>query len=405
MAVLSIDIDRFRLLNDSLGRAAGERLLIVVARRLQAMARPGDTVARVGGDEFAMIFEHVDSVFAAQSMAESMVEALSLPQRFHGKEMVLTTSIGVRFVADAADAGAAEGLLRDASLARYQAKDQGGGRAVMFDPGMRDVVRKRWDLENELRGALASGEQLHVVYQPILNLKSRRLVGFEALARWHHPERGVIMPGDFIPVAEESGMIVDIGRLTLKMATAQLADWKRRGGDRDLTVAVNVAGRQFNESDLLADVAEALKLSGLDPAGLKIEVTESMVMQNPEATRDVLAQLIDQGIGISIDDFGTGYSSLAYLTQFPFNVLKIDRSFVTRMDASVEDRVIVRAISGLAHALGRTVLAEGVEREQQAVALAEHGVELGQGYLFDRPLAVDQAASRILPDATAAAAE
>jgi diguanylate cyclase (GGDEF)-like protein/PAS domain S-box-containing protein len=400
--VLLLDVDHFKNVNDSLGHAMGDQLLIAIGERLTQALRAADTVARFGGDEFTILVEPVTDATGSTRAAERIQRAIAAPFQIGESEIFVSISLGVTLAGpEYEDPGQ---IVRDADTAMYRAKGQGRGRSEIFDANMRAEVVARLQLENDLRRAVERDE-LRVMYQPLVRLDSTRLVGFEALVRWQHPRRGLVSPASFIPIAEESGLIVSIGQFVLAEASRQaavwLADGQLRAGRRStdasaqdvvpLHVSVNVSTRQFAKSDLVADVRRALEASGLPPSCLHIEVTESVIMLQPEAALKVMNDVRDLGCRISLDDFGTGYSSLSYLHRFPIDILKIDASFVQNATRDKKNVEIIRSIIALARALAIEVIAEGIETAEQHEMLRDLGCPLGQGYLFARPLATEQA--------------
>lgn len=380
-AVLFLDLDRFKDVNDSLGHAAGDRLLVAVAARLRAGLREQDLLARLGGDEFTVLLERVTDPAEAARLADQLAHTLDAPIAFDGHEHLMTASVGV-VLASVAYARA-EDVLRDADVAMYRAKAAGKARYAVFDPPMQAAVLARLALERDLRLALERG-QFGLHYQPIVDLRSGRIVKVEALARWQHPGRGLVPPGDFIPLAEESGLIVPLGRWVLGEACRQARSWVEAG--TPLAVAVNLTAREFQHPALAEEVAAALGNAGLDPAWLRLEITESLAMRDAAATVATLGALRALGVETMIDDFGTGYSSLAYLQRLPVDTLKIDKAFVDGLGEEDEgDQAIVAAIITLAHALGLRVIAEGVETAAQALRLRALGCDQSQGYHFARP--------------------
>jgi diguanylate cyclase (GGDEF)-like protein/PAS domain S-box-containing protein len=386
VAVLFIDLDRFKLVNDSLGHVVGDALVVRVARIIEAALRPGDTVARLGGDEFVMLLEGVRDAAEATRVAQRLQDALAEPVEVDGRELYTTASIGIALapVGVAANPGAPrftpEDLLRDADTAMYRAKALGKARHVVFDDAMHERAVALLGMETDLRRALDRGE-LRVWYQPVVSLHDGHLLGFEALVRWEHPTRGVVSPAQFVPLAEETGLIVPIGRWVLQEACRQLRAWQAEAPE--LSVSVNVSGRQFAQADLAADVESALAAAGLDPRSLHVEITETVLMENPVAAAETLQRLRALRVRVSLDDFGTGYSSLGYLHRFPVDTLKVDKSFVDRVES---DAPIVGTIAALAGHLGMEVIAEGVETQAQAELLASLHCDAAQGWLFGRPV-------------------
>ena len=383
VGVLFLDVDNLKLVNDSLGHATGDLMLRAVADRLRRTIRADDTAARLGGDEFTVLLEDIDGEAEAIAAAERVEAALGEPLRIDGRELFLSASIGVA-VSGAALVGP-EAMLRNADLAMYQAKLNGKARHESFQVAMEGGALARIELEGDLRQALARGE-FAVHYQPIVSLDDGHVVELEALVRWDHPVRGRIMPDQFIPVAEETGLIVPIGLWVLEEACRRTAAWNRDGTARPIGISVNLSARQFQHPGLFADVQHALVDAGLDPGALTLEITESVVMKDPDAAAARLREFRQLGIRVAIDDFGTGYSSLAYLKNFPIDALKIDRSFVSALGRASDDSAIVRSVVALGHALNLTVVGEGVETQEQAAHLQELDCDLGQGYLFDRPM-------------------
>jgi diguanylate cyclase (GGDEF)-like protein/PAS domain S-box-containing protein len=385
VAVLFLDLDGFKEVNDSLGHAAGDQLLIKVAQRLRASVRPEDTVARFGGDEFAVLVEAVAAEHQAEELATRIVEDLEEPLLIDGQEIHVRASIGI--ATSGSDAEDADQLMRNADLAMYRAKAAGDGGFARYDPQMHTGLVERLQLESDLRRALDTDEQLELHYQPTIDLASGAIVGFEALVRWRHPVRGMVQPGDFITLAEGTGLIRPLGQLVMLEACRQAAAWNADDPHRRLTMSVNVSGCQFDESeDLPAFVAMVLADSGLKPDQLCLEMTESVLMNDTEENLALLVRLKNLGVRLAIDDFGTGYSSLAYLRRFPVDTLKIDRSFVERISGPSEDAVLAHTIVQLGHSLGMSTVAEGIEQYSQLLALRRMGCTLGQGYYFSRPV-------------------
>ncbi|MET0626041.1 MAG: EAL domain-containing protein [Pyrinomonadaceae bacterium] len=395
-AALFLDLDRFKIINDSLGHMVGDQLLVGIAHRLEACLRPGDTVARLGGDEFTILLEDLSGTEDAIDVARRVQEAVTQPFNIGGHEVFTTASIGIALSTAGYDR--AEELLRDADTAMYRAKMEGKKRHVVFDKAMHDRAMELLQIETDLRRAITRKE-FFLNYQPIVNLETGKVASFEALVRWRHPERGLVMPGEFVPVAEETGLIVPLGLYVINEACRQMRIWQKQGlADESVTMSVNLSSRQFSQTDLIDQVSSALRDAGLRAANLKLEITESMVMENIDTAIDMLMQLRNLGVGLSIDDFGTGYSSLSYLHRFPIDTLKIDRSFVTQMTDNAENAEIVRTIVTLARSLDMNVIAEGVETSEQLRQLGSLGCDYGQGYLFSRPVGAGQAVELLAGD-------
>jgi diguanylate cyclase (GGDEF)-like protein/PAS domain S-box-containing protein len=387
-AVMFMDLDRFKLVNDSLGHPAGNALLCEVARRLSAAVRPGDLVARLGGDEFAVLLEQVQEPAAAMALAHRLLEVLAVPMMINGTEVMPVASVGITF----SDLGyrTADEVLRDADLAMYDAKADGSRRVSLFNQGMHERVAEKLKLESELRRAIGEG-QLALVYQPLFKLEPYGLVGFEALARWTHPERGAISPDVFITLAEESGHIEALTAWVIDQASGQLAQWQASyPATPRLGVHVNISGRDLTSAALVPRVCAALQRHALAAGQLTLEITETTLMGKLTSVLATMRQLREAGVKFSIDDFGTGYSSLAYLGTLPIDSLKIDRSFVNGMADKPQNVEIVRAVHTLGRSLGKTIIAEGIETAEQLSMLKEMGVDVGQGYLLSRPLRADQ---------------
>jgi diguanylate cyclase (GGDEF)-like protein/PAS domain S-box-containing protein len=383
-AVLFLDLDRFKLINDSIGHMVGDQLLIGIANRLRHCLRPGDKVARLGGDEFTILLNGIRDAREAIDVAERVQKTLSQPFNLGGYETFTTVSIGIAL--SDADYKRPEDFLRDADTAMYQAKSLGKARYVIFDKGMHAHAVNLLQLETDLRRAIDRNE-FFIEYQPIVALETGRLLGFEALVRWLHPERGPIPPERFIAVAEETGAIVHIGDWVLLEACIQMKRWQEiYTAETPLSISVNLSGRQFAYSNLLEQITRILDVTGLDPRSLKLEITESIVMDNVESASITLDKLRALGVELSIDDFGTGYSSLSYLHRLPIDTLKIDRSFVSRIGENNENKEIVRTIIMLAQNLGMGVIAEGVETAGQLGLLRELGCQCVQGFLVSKPL-------------------
>jgi len=387
--VLFLDLDRFKNINDSLGHPCGDELLILVARRLEACIRQTDMVARFGGDEFAILLDGMQDPTVAMTVAEKVQQAISAPFKLHNHEAVTTASIGVALGTN--NYAEAEDVIRDADTAMYRAKEHGKARYEIFDTAMHTHAVTLLRLESDFRRALEN-QELCVYYQPIVSIGSGELHGFEALVRWRHPERGFVLPTDFIPLAEETGLIVPLGLNVLREACHQLRRWQQQSVlNRYLIMSVNLSGKQLMQPDLTEQIEEVLRESHLDPWHLKLEITETVVMENPALAAITLAKLRGLGVRLSIDDFGTGYSSLSYLNRFPVDTLKIDRSFVTTMSEADENLQIVKTIVTLAGNLGMEVIAEGVETEDQLNLLKVLKCQYAQGYLFSEPLDVMEA--------------
>lgn len=383
-AVLYVDLDRFKVINDSLGHAVGDQLLKEVAARLWNCVRAGDTVARFGGDEFVLLLEDICEEREASDVAERIKTALAVPFTLNGREVFTTVSIGV--ASSWTSYHQAEGLIRDADAAMYRAKSLGKNRHEIYDSAMHAQVSDLLQMETALRMALERQEFM-VYYQSIVDLKTFKISGFEALIRWNHPEKGFISPAHFIPLAEETGLIVEIGEWVLREACQQMERWQKIfPSDPPLFVSVNLSSKQFVQSDLIQRVTQIISETQINPEGLKLEITESAVMDDVETATQMLKNLRALGIKLSIDDFGTGYSSLSYLHRFPIDTLKVDRSFVVSMSEDSENVEIVRTIVSLAQNLGMNVIAEGVETKEQLAALRKLGCENGQGYLFSKPV-------------------
>jgi len=395
-AVLFLDLDRFKNINDSLGHTHGDLLLVAFAERLERTLRPIDTLARFGGDEFAILLSGMTDATDAVRVAQRIQDELSQPFVLDKNSAFATASIGIALSSSGYDRP--DDILRDADIAMYRAKENGKARYEVFDHGMHARAVSRLQLESDLRQAIENKE-FCVYYQPIVSLQTGRLAGLEALVRWNHPRRGLVSPADFIPVAEETGLIVPIGEWVLNEACAHVRQWQIDSPThRALSLSVNLSARQVAQPDLLDRIKEALENSKLNPHCLKLEITESVVMENAEAAALMFKQLRSLGVQLSIDDFGTGYSSLSYLHRFPLNYLKIDRSFVMRLTTD-NDNAIVRTISTLARNLGMEVIAEGIETEEQHQQLKILGCEYGQGYLFSRPVANDAVQHLLAKDA------
>jgi diguanylate cyclase (GGDEF)-like protein/PAS domain S-box-containing protein len=388
-AVLFLDLDRFKNINDSLGHASGDQILVNVAERLQQCVRPEDTVARLGGDEFAILLDDISDILDASQVAERIHAAMLPPFEFSGHEVFISTSIGITLGSPVYKTP--EELLRDADTAMYRAKSQGTAKTAIFDEQMHAHVVALVTMETELRWAVERRE-LRVHYQPIVSASSGEAIGFEALVRWQHPERGMVSPAEFIPVAEECGLIGSIGRWVLQEACREAQAWHTRFPQRDrLFVSVNLSAKQFLQPSLAGEILQTLQESGLAPHQLHLEITESALLDNPETSKQVLVELRAHGIHLYIDDFGTGYSALSYLHNFPFDALKIDRSFVSKLGEGSKHTGMVSAIIAIAQSFGMDVIAEGVETSAQLELLQQLGCHNIQGYYFSRPLPAEAA--------------
>jgi diguanylate cyclase (GGDEF)-like protein len=382
-AVLFCDLDRFKLVNDSLGHLVGDRLLMAVAKRIEGALRPGDTVARHGGDEFTLLLEEIDDVRGASVVAERLQETLAAPFQVDHRELYVSASIGIALVT--ADSGP-EDAVRDADVAMYRAKAQGGARHAVFDEAMHARVMQRLELETGLRHAL-DRHQLRVLYQPVIETATGNIAGFEALCRWTDGSGKAIEPREFVPIADETGLILPLGRFVLDEACRQLATWRQHPRGKHISVSVNVSQRQLSDPGFVELVTGALADARLDPRGLRLEVAESSMMEDPEAARRVLGLLFDEhSVAARIDDFGLGASSVRQLHRFPGDAVKLDRSFVVPMleDQAASD--IVKAIVALAHNLGMEVIAEGVETQAHLDRLKVLGCEYAQGFYIAGPL-------------------
>lgn len=388
-AVLFLDLDRFKIINDGLGHIVGDKLLVAIAERLQTCVRPGDIAARLGGDEFTILLGDIADADEAARVAERVQRALAKPFLLDNYEVFTSASIGV-IVSDEI-ARQPEDFLRDADTAMYRAKERGKARYEIFDREMRACNSTLLQIENDLRRAVER-EEFTVFYQPIISLDTNEICEFEALVRWRHAEFGLIAPGEFIHVAEETGLIVQIGEWILREACRQTAEWQQRAAARQIAVSVNLSAKQLLNPALPEQVKTVLRETALDARFLKLEVTESMVMEQSDRALGVLNELRRLGVSLSTDDFGTGYSSLSYLHRFPFERLKIDRSFVNKMDSDQKSREIVRTILLLAKTLNLETVAEGIENERQLGLLRALGCKLGQGFLFSKPVAAAEAA-------------
>ncbi|VXD22327.1 Two-component response regulator [Planktothrix serta PCC 8927] len=392
--VLFLDCDRFKVVNDSLGHFAGDRLLIAIARRLKTHLTSTDMLARFGGDEFTILLENIKDSEDAIRLAQKIQTAMSWPFQFDDQELFINASIGI--VVGNQTYQEPEHLLRDADIAMYQAKAQGKARYQIFDTQMHHHAQQRLELDTDLRRALHREEFL-LYYQPIISLATGRINGFEALLRWSHPQKGLISPGEFIPAAEETGLIIPIGLWVLKEACQQLKAWQNQAlFKHPIKMSVNLSVKQFSQVNLIQNIDKIILQTQLNSSYLKLEITESAIMENPESATELLQQLRDREIQLSIDDFGTGYSSLSYLHRFPLHNLKIDRSFIHRISETRQNLEIIQAIITLAHHLNMTITAEGVETAEQLSLLRSLGCEEGQGYYFARPLEPNAAQALLL---------
>ncbi|MBW4550325.1 MAG: EAL domain-containing protein [Aphanocapsa sp. GSE-SYN-MK-11-07L] len=396
LAVLFLDLDRFKLINDSLGHQIGDQILITVAQRLQTCQRMGDTIARLGGDEFVLLLEDLESPEIALRVATRIHEALKAPIQIDGHEIVISTSIGIAFgTAQSCGDDTVANLLRDADTAMYRAKAIGQGKHEVFDHSMHTEALKQLETETDLRRLLTEAEtakgvssELRVYYQPILALETLEIEGFEALVRWQHPQKGLIAPDEFIPIAEETGLIVRLDQWVVATAYRQLDLWQQQFPNLGpLSMSVNLSGKHFESPGLVAFFDQMLQDTKLAPSCLKLEITETAVIKNPEAAATTLEQLQRRGIQICLDDFGTGYASLSYLQAFPFHILKVDRSFIHKLGANQQDNTaITRAIVKLGNTLGLGIVAEGIEEWAQVEHLKSLDCSHGQGYLFSHPM-------------------
>jgi diguanylate cyclase (GGDEF)-like protein len=384
VAALFVDLDNFKSINDTLGHGVGDQLLRAVAARLDGVIRNADALGRLGGDEFVVISEELSLAAGPELIAERLLEALKHPFKLGADKqtrLTVTASIGIAI----GERTSAEELLRDADIAMYRAKWDGKNRYAVFETGMQDTIQNRMELEMDLREALEH-DQFFLAYQPTFDLSDMKPTGVEALIRWRHPVRGVVQPNDFIPLLEETGLIVEIGRWVLQQACRQGAAWRAAG--YPIAMAVNVSGRQLDTDQLIADIEGALSDSGLDPAALTLEITETTLMRNAEETARRLAEVKRLGLRIAIDDFGTGYSSLAHLQRFPVDALKIDRSFISGLRNNQEGETLIHSLVQLGKALSIETFAEGIEQQHELSLLRDEDCDSGQGFLFARPLDV-----------------
>ena len=385
--VLFLDLNRFRTINDSLGHSTGDRVIKHTAKRLSEMVRKGDIVGHFGGDEFAFLLTRVDTPEAATHFAEEVAKCIAEPFRFKRRNVYTSVSVGIAF--GGSDCTKSEEILRDADMAMYHAKDN-DKHCSIFDKTMHTKAVSLQELETDLRYAIVCNE-LETFYQPIVDLDKMMLSGFEALVRWNHPSRGMISPAEFIPLSEETGLVIPMTLEILRSACGQTVEWQKRSADtKSLYVSVNLSGKHFAQENMVDQIKTIVNETNIDPRCLKLEITESMVMENAEKAIAMLHQIRDIGVRLSMDDFGTGYSSLSYLHRFPIDTLKVDKSFVEMMEDGGENPEIVHTIIAMAHALKLNVIAEGIENIYQLNQLRILGCEYGQGYLFSRPMPVPE---------------
>ncbi len=383
VALVLIDLDEFSVVNDSLGHTAGDEVIVTLARRIEGVLRFGDLVARLGGDEFAVMCNDVESAAAVEVMAERILETIAEPIVIDGIELVLHASAGMVIARDEHDEP--QRLLRDADVALLAAKRHGRNQVAAFDSAMRTQAVARLDLEQDLHRAVRDDE-FRVVYQPLVELATGEVAGFEALVRWEHPTRGLLLPMDFIPLAERTGLIVNIGEWVISEVCQQAARWRRDGdGLQPLVTSINLSARQLGHPDLVGTVAGAIAQAGISSSSIELEITESVLMDDPVLATTILHALRALGVRLSVDDFGTGHSSLGYLKQLPVHALKIDKSFVDGLGVDPNDSAIVAAIVSMGHALGLSVTGEGIETLQQRQVLESLGCDLGQGFYFAKP--------------------
>ncbi|OWY63466.1 hypothetical protein B7486_52975, partial [cyanobacterium TDX16] len=398
VSVLFVDLDDFKTVNDSLGHAVGDQLLVVAAERLRECLRVTDTAARLGGDEFAVLLEHAYGQSEVIQVAERILESLRQPIVIGAREIVVTASVGIAMNADRIPS--AEVLLRNADMAMYLAKDRGKARFEVFEDEMHASVFERLELKAALARALDASDELVLHYQPIVSLASGRVTGVEALVRWQHPERGLLAPGSFIPLAEETGLIVPLGRWVLEEAARMLSRWRRDvPGADNLTMSVNLSVRQLESPTIVADIVQILERTGLPPGCLVLEITESLLVDEHSTMPERLGELRAIGLSLAVDDFGTGYSSLGYLQRFPIDIIKIDRSFVDGLGQNGNEPGVVRAIIDVARRIGARTVAEGIEGAEQLKALKKLRCDSGQGFYFARPMPASDFTERLADSA------
>ncbi|ALF55436.1 diguanylate phosphodiesterase [Nostoc piscinale CENA21] len=383
-AILYLDCDRFKVVNDSLGHLVGDELLIAIARRLQSCLNPGDTLARLGGDEFGILLENISDINSAIQVAELMLQELSMTFKLSRYEVFMNASIGINW--GCKDYEKPEYLLRDADTAMYRAKAQGKASYKVFDPAMYQEAIQLLEIENDLRRAIERGE-LIIYYQPIIALNTGQIAGFEALVRWQHPVRGLMAPTEFIPIAEETGLINDLDIWVLQSACQQLRIWQEHPDiPKNLTMSVNLSARLFTQAHLITQIDQIINDTKVNPKNLELEITESVIMENTHVVRSIIEEIKQRNIKLVMDDFGTGYSSLSYIHSLPLDSLKIDKSFITRMQFYQDNLGLVPTIISIAKSMNMTVIAEGVETQEQIVKLRSLNCDFAQGYLFSQAL-------------------
>ncbi|WP_421121942.1 putative bifunctional diguanylate cyclase/phosphodiesterase [Aquihabitans daechungensis] len=388
VGALFIDLDDFKTVNDSLGHAVGDQLLQEVSTRLITSLSSEDLAARLGGDEFAVLVVDAPDQSGVVALAERVLALVAQPYRIQGRDIRVTASIGIAFADD--ESVDAEVLLRSADVAMYLAKDRGKNRYAVFEAHMHTSVFERLELKADLVRAIDDG-QLRCHYQPIVSLQTGRITGVEALVRWDHPTRGLLFPDAFIPLAEDTGLIVPLGRWVMREACQQLRAWQLRlPASSTMSMSINLSVRQLMHEQIIRDVREAVDDAGLDPSTVTMEITETTLMHDTEMTRERLAELREIGVSLAVDDFGTGYSSLQYVQRFPIDIIKIDRSFVTGLGTNPGDGAVVQSMIELSQRLGVHTVAEGIDRPEQVTLLQSLGADLGQGYLFSKPVVADQ---------------